>query len=127
MPKPVVVNWEVIRLERGHNHPVGERAARKAAAWCEYLESHANRIYGGAVDPTAINAELLTERRDKLPDGFTPREIKQKGWAGLTKMQQIGDALNELVTCNYLKAIEQKKASKGGRPSWRYYWNPAIK
>lgn len=34
----------------GHLKPVTAASARKAAAWCTYLEQHAYRIYGASID-----------------------------------------------------------------------------
>ncbi len=114
-------------IEQGHCQPVTELSAKKAAAWCQYLESHAMRIYGSAIDPTAQNAEIILKRRKKLQDGFTQRDIHRKGWAGLSEIEKVNAALNELEECGYLHAEKKQSNKSGGRPTYLYYWNPNIK
>jgi len=62
-------------------------------------------------------------RTGKLQDGFTVREIKRKGWSGLNNPEIIQDVLALLVDYRYLKTIE----TDSGRPTARYYINPAFK
>lgn len=112
------------------DHPqaqaVGLDAVNKAVRWCEYLKVHAVRIYHGAVDKEVLAAKKIIDNRTKLSDTFTPREIVQRGWAGLSKTDQVRDALALLCEHGYL--IEQVEASsKGGRPSIRYQWNQCVK
>jgi len=123
MPSIALVINEV---EQGHCHSVTAQSARKATAWCQYLESHAMRIYGGAIDPSAQGAELILGRRDKLPDGFTQRNVQRKGWAGLSEVDHVKSAINELVDCGYLRQVPRDKSTGGGRPSSTYFWNPLI-
>lgn len=123
MPSLALIINEV---EQGHGQPVIDQSAMKAAAWCQYLESHAMRIYGGAIDPAALGAETILERRDKLPDGFSQRDVQRKGWAGLTDGDHIKAALNELVDCGYLRIEKKPSSTTGGRPSITFFWNPGI-
>ena len=120
MPSIALIINEV---EEGHCEQVTRQSAMKAAAWCEYLESHAMRIYGGAVDPAAQSAELILERRDKLPDKFKVKDIQQKGWAGLSETKHVKQALYELEECGYLRA---QTLSTGGRPAVTHEWSPRI-
>ena len=78
-------------------------------------------------DPAAQSAELILGRRDKLPDGFTQRIVQRKGWAGLSEVDHVRDALDELVECGYLRKVPSDKSITGGRPSWSYFWSPLIK
>ena len=123
MPSIALIINEV---EEGHCKPVTEQSAKKAAAWCQYLESHMMRIYGGAVDPAAQSADLILGRRDKLPDGFTQRDVQRKGWAGLSEVGHVKAALTELVECGYLRSEQNQQSTSGGRPSSPYFWNPKI-
>jgi len=123
MPSLALIINEV---EQGHCLSVTEQSARKAAAWCQYLESHAMRIYGGAIDPTAQGAATILERKGKLHDGFTRRSVHRKNWAGLSEVAHVKAALNELVECGYLRTVESQIIETGGRPSTSYFWNPAA-
>ena len=111
-------------IEVGHYKPITKQSAMKAVKWCKYLESHTHRIYAGAVDPRIHAAQLIVERRHKLPEIFTPRLIQQKKWSGLTDSGLVRAALGELVECNYIKQEALKQAT--GRPSLAYIWNPGV-
>ncbi len=109
----------------GHLRPVTRESAVMAAAWCQFLEAHALRIYGAAINPTVQNAITILERRDKLEKTFKPREIQQKGWAGLAELAYIKAAIGELIDSGHLaENIKQNEA--GGRPSLSYSWNPLL-
>jgi len=123
MPSVALIINEV---EQGHGLAVTKTSAIKAAAWCQYLESHAMRIYAGAVNPAALSAELILKRRNNLPDGFTQRIVQRKGWTGLTNAELVKAAINELVECGYLKVMKTETNLAGGRPSISYSWNPNI-
>lgn len=110
-------------IEVGHMQPVTKQSAIKAAEWCSYLESHANRIYGGAVNPNIHNANTIVQRRDKLSDEFTARDVQRKGWAGLSESSHVKAAINELINHGYLIA---NREDTGGRPSETFKWNPKL-
>lgn len=62
--------------------PISEGAARLAVDWCEYLESHARRIYATAASPEQEAAVKLAEKIKavSLPNPFTTRDVERKGW-----------------------------------------------
>jgi hypothetical protein len=51
-------------------------------AWCDYLESHARRIYGLICDPPTQAAPKLVEKikRGDLGERFTARDVYRKDW-----------------------------------------------
>lgn len=108
---------------------VSSDAATMAVRWCEYLMSHARRIYG-LLDTAPLEAakDLLRHiRQGDLPDGFKARDVRQKNWKGLTSSEQIGAALSELVTRHYVREVMPERDSNGGRPeAIRYAINPRI-
>lgn len=123
MPSLALIINEV---EQGHYQSVTAQSVRKAAAWCEYLESHALRIYGGAIDPAAQGAKTILSRRENLPTVFKVRDIQRKGWTGLSTNEHVKDAVKELVECGYIRAMNEKNPT-GGRPlSCSHEWNPNI-
>ena len=110
-------------IEVGHYETITRDSVAKALQWVEYLESHAMRIYGDVVSPTIHTAELILAKKKQLPDGFTTRDIRRKGWAGVSNSEEICLALDELIECGYLRRAA-KGSSKGGRPTLKYRWNP---
>jgi putative DNA primase/helicase len=85
--------------------PVSEGPARKAAAWCEYLESHARRIYGDAVNNPWRTAHLILKKikAGKIQDGFGVRDIQRPNWTGLTENDEIRKGLEALEDENYIR------------------------
>jgi putative DNA primase/helicase len=80
---------------------VGLQQARRAAEFCDYLESHARRIYSCVVAPQIRAANLLADkvrRRSIAIDGFfTVREIYLlKGWSGLDTPEAVRHAVEIL-------------------------------
>jgi hypothetical protein len=108
--------------------PVSLSAAQMAAAWCEYLESHARRIYGMAEDITARAAGILADRiqAGKLENNFTAREVQRKGWELLTEKEVVNGAIQDLVEANWLREIKLPKITKGGPIKVEYEINPKI-
>jgi hypothetical protein len=108
--------------------PVSLSAAQMAAAWCEYLESHARRIYGMAEDITARAAGIIANRikAGKLENNFTAREVQRKGWELLAEKVVVKAALQDLVEANWLREKISSATSKGGPKIVEYEINPKI-
>ena len=51
-----------------------------------------------------------------LQDGFTARDVHQRGWAHLTEREHVGAGLNLLVDLYYVAETEPGTGPKGGRP-----------
>lgn len=95
---------------------IGLDSLESACAWGEYLESHALRVYGAAID-NSVNGAKTILRRVKAGDlgmTFTRQELHQKKWSGLTDLQPVIDSVERLEEHNYLRI---KKIETGGRPS----------
>jgi hypothetical protein len=107
---------------------VSLRAAELAAAWCEYLESHARRVYGLAANRGKSAAYELSRRirKGELKDGFTARGVYRKQWSLLTDKETVYMALDELVETGWLRkrvtppAFQQRQATS-------YLINPKAK
>ena len=107
--------------------PVSEVAMLRALGWCAYLESHARRIYGGAVSPEVDAARAILRRikRGDLPrDGFSSRDVWRPNWSGLSDRDLVTAALDYLVDMGWLNAQRQQTA---GRPSTVYSLNERAK
>jgi len=107
--------------------PVTGEAAMMAAAWCDYLESHARRIYGLVGDISTRAASELAKRVKKgmVKDGFTIREIyHRKHWHLLDTKELMESACRELLEANWLR--EEQEPIPGRQPKIVYRINPKI-
>jgi len=105
---------------------VSLQATIMAAAWCDFLESHARRIYQMAFDGDIESAAVLGERLSQLNEGFTAYDVSRKQWTGLTTREDVERALAHLEDNGWIKAIEQQAGDTGGRPTVRYAIHPQI-
>jgi hypothetical protein len=115
-------------LADGGEGPVSQRALLKALALSLYLRSHARRVYGSAneAELAAAKAILKHIKADDLKDGFTTRDVHQRGWAHLTEREQVGAGLGLLTDLDYLAASVSATGAQGGRPKITYTINPRI-
>jgi putative DNA primase/helicase len=109
--------------------PVTQKSLLRALAFATYLESHARRVYGSTSESelAAARAILKHVQNGDLQDGFTARDIHQRGWAHLTEREHVGAGLDLLVDLYYLAEIARNIGPKGGRPRVEYRINPRIK
>ena len=103
---------------------------KQAVAWCEYLESHARRIYSCVTTPQMRAAQLLAEKLKKhqiAPDGFfSCREVYLKGWSGLDTPELARMAVEVLLDAGWVREVDSESGPLGGRPSARYQVNPRV-
>jgi 5S rRNA maturation endonuclease (ribonuclease M5) len=103
---------------------------RQAAAWCEYLESHARRVYSCIVTPQLRAARELADkikRRKVGADGFfSCREVYLKGWGGLDTPEAVRQAAEVLQDAGWVRDVSGESGPFGGRPSNRYEVNPGV-
>ena len=68
----------------GHG-PVGGEAMARALGLATYLETHATRAYGAGpeAETAAAKAILSHIRKGNLVDGFSARDVHQRGWSNL--------------------------------------------
>lgn len=106
-------------------------ALRRALAFADCLESHAARVFasGAAVESAAVH-ELLRKLRDGtagLPSEFKVRDVRNKGWSGLTRTEDAECACELLAEHRWLIATAKPMNSQGGRPTTIYHLNPQAK
>ena len=113
---------------RNQGGPVSFEAAELAAAWCSFLQKHAERIYGLALDSDAIHAKRLCDKilKGELPDTFTARDVYQKHWSGLTSPSEVRGPLELLEDFGWIRSVTVRRQD-GGRPTVFYYINPKTK
>ncbi|MFZ3192697.1 MAG: YfjI family protein [Moraxellaceae bacterium] len=138
MPALALLFHLVESISVGGLGSVSLRSAEMAADWCNYLESHARRIYATVTDAGQLTAASLAARLVKLDkpnadkahdwvtSGFTARQVLRKSWRGLTELDKLQHALDILVEQHWLMSEEISTTIKGGRPSVNYRINPKI-
>lgn len=103
--------------------------AVRAVQWCEYLRSHAGRIYSPIVagfDQAANLAKKILDRKIGIDGTFTTREVYKSEWSGLALPQQVESAVRSLIQANWLREGPLPVRPNGGRPSVRYLVNPKV-
>ncbi|EKE09048.1 MAG: hypothetical protein ACD_16C00221G0006 [uncultured bacterium] len=98
----------------------------RAAAWCEYLEGHARRIYTSSVTAEYQAARNLVRkiRQGELHDRFDNRDIYRKHWALLKTKEEVESVCNLLVENGWLR---EGVVSEGRKTKGCYFINPAVK
>ena len=116
----------------GDADTVSLRHAQQAAAWCEYLESHARRVYSCIVTPQLRAARELADKikhRKVGTDGFfSCRDVYLKGWSGLDSPEAVKQAAEVLQDAGWVRDVcgESLDPLGRGRPSNRYEVNPGV-
>jgi hypothetical protein len=110
----------------GEGGAVGLRATLQAAAWCEYLETHATRLYSSAENPAMEGARVLLERIRKgdVQDGDSTRSVYRKHWARLSTPDEVSGACGVLEEFGWLR-VEAVKT--GGRSATRLRLHPSLR
>lgn len=127
MPQTIAGLALLFELIEGDADAVGAEATARALDWADYLKSHAARLYGAAINAPLMGARLIMERKDKLPEPFTCRDLVKKGWAGLDSQEAANEALATLAEHHIIIGY-QAAGDTVGRPkqSKRYVWRRAA-
>ena len=111
-------------------HALSLEHARQAAAWCDYLESHARRVYSCVVTPRLRAAQELAQKikqRKVGADGyFSCRDVYLQGWSGLNNASVVKQAAEVLQDAEWVRDLSVEPGPIGGRPSNRYAVNPRV-
>ncbi|MBS1952550.1 MAG: DUF3987 domain-containing protein [Cyanobacteria bacterium SZAS-4] len=107
---------------------ISVKSARLAIDWCEYLESHARRVYGMATSfQKKAAAKLATKIREgALQERFTIREVYRKDWEYLTDKESAQKACDALEDAAWIRRVSISPSQAGGRPTVMYEINPAL-
>jgi Protein of unknown function (DUF3987) len=105
---------------------IGLRPAVQAAAWCEYLETHARRLYSSAENPAMEGARALLDRIRKgdVSDGDSTRSVYRKHWTKLSTPEEVSSACNVLEEFGWLR-LEVTKTS--GRSTTGLRLHPTLR
>jgi putative DNA primase/helicase len=109
----------------GQGGAVGLRPTLQAAAWCEYLETHAARLYSSAENPAIERARVLLQRirNGDVGDGDSTRSVYRRHWAKLSTPEEVNSACSVLEEFGWLR-IEAVKTS--GRSTTRLRLHPTL-
>jgi hypothetical protein len=125
--------FEVLRYvsHRDGDKPRGaveSTSAMRAAVWCEYLESHAMRLYHPALMAPVMAAASLLEHIEAgdVTHGVRTRDIWRKGWQSLATANDLREAVEVLEEHGWVRRKTVKPAG-GGRPSEQLHIHPALR
>jgi hypothetical protein len=119
-----------LALDRGRSPQISEASARRAQAWCDFLEAHARRCYGLLADSGIKSARALAKKlsgplpRNFNPADFTARDVKRNHWQFLCEDKDVQAALDQLENKGWLRRRDVQGGI--GRPTERYTLNPAV-
>jgi hypothetical protein len=120
----------LLALAAGQTEKVPAVYARAACDWCEYLESHARRIYSARSKPEIAAASVLAKRMEAGQVGrngsLTVREIQRKQWTCLDTPDAVRAALAVLEEYGWVRRVQLSEPRVVGRPSEMYLCNPKI-
>ena len=104
---------------------VGLDHATLAAAWCDFLEMHATKVY--ALEGPENAAQNLADRirEGKVTDGMSFREIYRHHWGGLDTPEKLRTAVEVLERAGWVK-VQDIALGTPGRPSSVLRINPKL-
>jgi len=88
MPQTIAGLALLFEIIDGGSQAVGVQAITRALRWADYLLSHAKRLYSLAINHSLDGARLILERKSKIPNPFTVRDVD-----GGIKARKYGAAL----------------------------------
>jgi hypothetical protein len=128
MPSLALIFHVVSTIAGRQGTPVSEAAASMAAAWCDYLEAHARRVYHGLIQRDISTAHRLAKKitGKDLSDPFTTRDVYRKHWTGLSDDAVIEAGAAILDELGWIKTVRVGAGPNGGRPTLKYWINPNV-
>jgi hypothetical protein len=113
----------------GAGKAVRKASALRAAAWCDYLESHAMRIYSPTLDVATAAAKTLLDRIEAgdVDHGAKVREIYRNQWSQLTTPEEVAVAIEVLEEHGWVRQVTAKPGPRGGRPSEVLHVHPDLR
>ncbi|BCA96093.1 hypothetical protein TUM19329_24540 [Legionella antarctica] len=123
MPQTIAGLALLFEIIDGGREAVGIAATVRALSWTDYLLSHAERLYSIATNFSLDSAKLILDRKKKLPNPLSVRDIQRKGWSGLDSVALINESLAWLMDYGYLSRETISSVDTNGRPKVAYHWN----
>ncbi len=108
---------------------IGLEATRRAAAFCDYLDSHAVRSYGARSESGLQAARTLAAKLKAGAIGaggqFSLREVYRPGWGGLASKEEAKAACGILMDYDWIRPLGASHTP--GRPSTGFEVNPEVR
>lgn len=106
--------------------PVSVDAADLAAAWCDFLELHARKLYALELNREAASAHALAERiqQGEVQNNQNVSDLYRRRWPGLVTADEVSAALSTLETYHWLHV--QEIPNPGARPTRQIHLNPHV-
>jgi len=123
MPALALVFHCIDCIDKGFKGSIKSATAELAINVCEYLETHARKIYAVAEKPEVAAAiKLCGKIKDKaLPSPFTAKNVYNKGWFGLKDREEVEGACQILIENNWIAIEVRETSQQGGRRPLPYY------
>ena len=101
-------------------------AARCSAAWCEYLEAHARKVYRRelAADTEAARALAAKIEAGEVAEGEKIRDLHRRQWSGLRTPEAVWQALTTLERLGWVRVVDR---SIPGSPSYAVNLHPELR
>lgn len=122
MPQTIAGLALLFEIIDGGREAVGAKATARALEWADYLLSHAKRLYSIAINHSLDGAKLILDRKSKLFNPFTARDVQRKGWSGLDSTEAVNESLNWLIDYGHIVTREISATDTNGRPKVVYKW-----
>jgi putative DNA primase/helicase len=121
MPSLALIFYLVKTVEKEVD-PTGVdvQSTRQAIQWCDYLETHAKRLYASGEDPSMESARVLLGhiQNGDLPNGFSPRDVYHaKHWSKLDSADKVEEDLGW---------VRREIVRTPGRPSTKVILHPQL-
>lgn len=127
MPSLALIFHMVAVADSTASGSVPLEAAQLAAAWCDYLEAHAVKLYASEVSSHIKAVQLLARHIEDgdIEDGkLTVRDLYRWGWEGLDDRETVLSGLEVLAAHCWVR-IEEKVT--GGRPTQAVRLHPELR
>jgi len=108
--------------------PVSEGPTKLAAAWCDFLEAHARKVYDVELDRGKSAARSLATKIQAaaIIDGQTVRDIYRHQWSGLKSDEIVIDGLKVLADHGWVRLESVPSGPTGGRSSQVLRLHPTL-
>jgi putative DNA primase/helicase len=110
----------------GDGEAISLNHAQQSAALCDFLQSHARRVYSCVVSPELRAARELARhiKGGELGERFTLRGLYRHDWSGLATPGQARAAVELLSDAGWVRSVPSEDGA--GRPSETFGVNPAA-
>ena len=98
--------------------------AARRAAWCDFLEAHAVKVYSAEGPHASAHTLAVRVKAGDVKDGATVRDLYRRGWEGLGTQAAVYAAAEVLAEVGWLRLETQ---DTGGRPSQVLRLHPTLR